>query len=152
MRVGLPKQQGDPPFTHDELLHRRLIRDWVDGDAVAPEAIQFAETSVDRGLMATPQESLDRGSELEVAIGSAAFGQLPSEFKPPPSNSNPPPKTFELVVVHCPENGNGAHTHLQSHQLEALKPSKPGGMMKMQIRTEIASKMRVTLRRNTPSR
>lgn len=59
----LAKQEDKtPPLGENELLHRRLMQDWIseDTDFVDAEAIELAQTSVDRGAQVSACASLQQ--------------------------------------------------------------------------------------------
>lgn len=147
--MGGPKQEGTPAFDDDELLYRRLIAAWVRPDGtVAGEAIEFAQTSVDRGkYTASARAALDRRTNTsEIAVAAVRFCELPVSFDPDgpldPRAKNAP-KAYELVVVYAPERGNDAHCHLETRQVGSAEARKPGGSMKSKIRDQIARQMHV---------
>lgn len=140
----MPKQEGQPPFGDGELLYRRLVQKWIGvGDTVEPEAIEIPQCSVDRGLLSTAKEALDRGNTHEIAVASVRFHELPACF-----DAEAPAKTYEIVVASDPTASNSAHTHIETRQAGEPGARKPSAAaMKQRIRAEIAAALRVTLKR-----
>ncbi|HEX4334407.1 MAG TPA: hypothetical protein VH062_00760 [Polyangiaceae bacterium] len=145
----MPKQEGTTPFQETEALYRRLIEDWVGEDgAVDPAAIEVPQCSVDRALLATPEQALARCNDAEVAIATTTFGALPDRFVAEPIPTQPvQPKPYELIVVFVPEKQNAAHSHIEVRQEGSAEPRKPKSVMKQRIRDEVAATMRVTHRK-----
>ena len=126
----MPKQGGEPPFTENEKLFRRLVEDWIKADGSVDEgAIDVPKCSVDRALFASVEDALSRCTESEIAVASVPVGSLPAVFIPEVDHvGKAPPKPYETVVVYDPTVENKAHSHIEFRRegdSEAKKPRQP---------------------------
>ena len=83
----MPQQQGDPLFTAEEPLYRRLREDWIDlNGCVRDAAIDLQGTSVDRGrFRSDPSDCVADAAPHFVAVGAISFGDIPDQFDAPPA-------------------------------------------------------------------
>lgn len=134
------------PFTAEEKLFRGLLDSWVGADgSVLPEAIELPTCSFIRELVAlTPAGAMALARPGDVALGEIAFANIPDRFSHTAS-----PNVFDVVVVHCPEGGNDAHSEIRLRKVGVAGYQKNLGskLFVAEMRDKIAARMSVAYRR-----
>jgi hypothetical protein len=77
---------------------------------------------------------------METYVASVVFAEIPESFNSPTSDL-----VYETLVVHCPENGNDAHSEIRIRRRENPEDwHKPASAaFRAKIKDEIAKRMSV---------
>jgi len=127
-----------PDFDGGETLYLRYGReDFVQGQ-LAPAAIRFPRTSVNRGILSEPEDALFAEDGKYNGLGVVEFKV--SDIPPTIVQEQGP--TYAFFMQHVPHTDNYAHSEIWSdHAIRTGNYREPSKTVKLEFRIQICQRI-----------